>query len=134
MSAPTVIRQGRAADAPPVLAEPTPRWKPALAVVAVWFLVWWFTKGTDTLVLAGRDQTPVMKTMAAFRDEMIAGRSTNPVMVVTGAIADALRAFASAHVHEPHGRNAIAAPALGELLRADKHVDRRIRALELVEE
>ncbi len=91
MSAPTVIRQGRAADAPPVLVEPTPRWKPALAVVAVWFLVWWFTKGTDTLVLAGRDQTPVMKSMAAFRDEMIAGRSTNPVMVVTGAIADALR-------------------------------------------
>lgn len=92
---PKVIRQGPAPDAPPVLAEPTPRWKPVAVVLLLWLAVWWFTKGTDTLVLAGRDRTPVMDTLAAFRDRMIAGRESNPVMVVTGALADALRGTVS---------------------------------------
>ncbi len=94
MSAPApggVIVQGRAPDAPPLVAEPMSRWKPVAAVLAVWFLLWLFTKGQDTLVLGGRDRTPLMDDLAAFRDRMIASRESNPLMVVTGALADGLR-------------------------------------------
>ncbi|WP_377640974.1 ABC transporter permease [Oryzobacter terrae] len=78
---------------PPVIEEPTPRWQPVAAILVVWFLVWLATKGNDTLVLGGRDKTPVMDSLTGFRDTMLAGRDTNVVMQVTGAIADAFRAF-----------------------------------------
>ncbi len=78
---------------PPVIQEPTPRWVPVVAILLAWFLVWLATKGNDTLVLGGRDKTPVMNSLTSFRDTMLAGRQTNPVMQVTGAVADAFRAF-----------------------------------------
>jgi glycine betaine/proline transport system permease protein len=86
-----VIRQGPAPDAPPILQEPRPRWRPVVVILALWLLMWVVTKGHDTLVLGGRDKTPVMDALAGFRDSMLAGRRTNPVMQVTGDIADALR-------------------------------------------
>ncbi len=87
-----VIRQGPAPDAPPILDEPRARWRPLVVILALWLIVWLVTKGQDTLVLGGRDKTPVMDSLASFRDSMLAGRRTNPVMQVTGGIADALRA------------------------------------------
>jgi hypothetical protein len=47
---------------------------------------------------------------------------------------DDLRAFALADVHQAHGRDAPAAPALGELLRPDQQVHRRVRLVDLVEQ
>ena len=47
---------------------------------------------------------------------------------------DDLRAFAVAHVHQAHRAHAPAAPALGELLRSDQQVHRRVRLVDLVEE
>ncbi|MFQ6172953.1 ABC transporter permease [Oryzobacter sp. R7] len=78
---------------PPVIEEPTPRWQPVAAVLVLWFLVWLATKGTSTLELGGRDKTPVMNSLTAFRDTMLAGRDSNPVMQLTGAIADLFRSF-----------------------------------------
>lgn len=90
------IRAPRDADAPPIVPEPMARWKPVVAILLVWFLIWLVTKGTNTLVLEGRDRTPLMDDLGAFRDRMIAGRDTNPVMVVTGAIAAGLRGLVTA--------------------------------------
>ena len=87
---PGLTRRGRAAAAPPVI-DPRPRWQPALVILLVWFVVWLFTRGHDTLVLLGRDKTPVMNSLNDFRDHMLAGRDTNPLMRITGALADAFR-------------------------------------------
>jgi len=67
------------------------RWKPVVVILLVWFLIWLFTKGNNTLVLPGRERTPLMDDLGAFRDQMIAGRSTNPVMILTGNVAESLR-------------------------------------------
>jgi len=85
------IRAPRDADAPPVIKEPMARWKPVVVILLVWFLIWLFTKGNNTLVLPGRERTPLMDDLGAFRDQMIAGRSTNPVMILTGNVAESLR-------------------------------------------
>ncbi len=47
---------------------------------------------------------------------------------------DDLRAFPLAHVHQAHRRDTPTAPALGELLRADQQMHRRMRLVDLVKE
>jgi glycine betaine/proline transport system permease protein len=65
-----------------------PRWGWALAVIAVWIAVWAFTKGTDTLELAGRDHTDLHDSLTGFRDDVLASRDTNPVVEVTYTIGE----------------------------------------------
>lgn len=67
------------------------RWAQVAAILLVWIAIWSFTKGTHTLVLPGRDHTPLHEDLAGFRDRMLAGRTTNPVMQLTGWIADLFR-------------------------------------------
>jgi glycine betaine/proline transport system permease protein len=90
------VRAPRDADAPPIVREPTARWKPVAAILFAWFLIWLFTQGNNTLVLEGRDRTALMDDLSGFRDQMIAGRETNPVMIVTGAVAAGMRGLVSA--------------------------------------
>src|SRR5690606_2566257 len=47
---------------------------------------------------------------------------------------DDLRALPAPNVHQPHGAHTPAAPALGELSRADQHVDGGVGLIELVEQ
>jgi len=64
----------------------------AFAVVAVWVVIWYFTKGRDTLVLPGREHTELHNSLTQFRDSVIAGRDSNVFMQITTVIADGLRA------------------------------------------
>jgi glycine betaine/proline transport system permease protein len=68
-----------------------PKWAVALGVVAVWLVVWSFTKGTDTLFLPARDHTDLHDSLTSFRDSVIAGRDSNVFMQVTTSIAEVLR-------------------------------------------
>ena len=90
-SDPGPITVGRDPEAPPILEEPIPRWKPVLVVLLAWLGLWLVTKGQNTLELTGRDQTPLMQTFASFRDSMIAGRDSNVVMQLTGSMSEAFR-------------------------------------------
>jgi glycine betaine/proline transport system permease protein len=54
-------------------------------------VVWYFTEGTDTLALGGRENTDTHDTLTGFRDSVLASRDTNPAVQVTTAIADAFR-------------------------------------------
>lgn len=79
------------APPPPPHGPLVPRWALALAVVGAWVVVWFFTKGQDTLVLPGRESTPTHDALTGFRDSMIAGRDTNAVMQVTTAVGEVFR-------------------------------------------
>ncbi len=70
---------------PPPPEEPRslPRWAWALVVLGVWILVWSFTKGQDTLALAGREATDLHDTLTEFRDSVLASRDTNPFIQFT---------------------------------------------------
>lgn len=58
ITAPAPVEPG--AEAPIEEYKPLiPRWGMALIVLGAWVLVWSFTKGKDTLVLAGKDTTPL---------------------------------------------------------------------------
>ncbi|CUR56253.1 putative glycine betaine ABC transport system integral [metagenome] len=59
MATATATRPVEPGAPPPVPEEPkrTPRWVWALAVLAGWIVVWSFTKGNNTLALAGLDVT-----------------------------------------------------------------------------
>jgi len=63
----------------------------ALGIVAAWVLIWFFTKGRDTLVLPGREHTDLHESLTAFRDSVIAGRDSNVFMQITTVIADIFR-------------------------------------------
>ena len=65
-----------------------PRWAWALIVLAAWIVLWAFTKGTDTLELAGREHTDLHNTLTGFRDDVLASRDTNPIVDVTYAIGE----------------------------------------------
>lgn len=67
------------------------RWVPAAAVVGVWIVVWWFTDGTDTLVLPGTSRTDLHDSFTEWQNDLLASRDTNPVMQVTNQIAEWLR-------------------------------------------
>ena len=67
------------------------RWIPAASVVVIWIVVWFFTKGDDTLALPGTARTDLHDRLTEFQNDLLAGRATNPVMQFTNAIADALR-------------------------------------------
>ena len=80
-------------DAVPPAAEreSLSRWIPAAGVVAVWVLVWAFTKDNDTLALPGVSRTGLHDSFTEWQNDLLAGRSTNPIMQFTNSIADALR-------------------------------------------
>lgn len=82
-----------AAPPPPEPRGPiaVPKWALVLGVVGVWIVVWWFTKGENTLVLPGREHTELHDSLTGFRDDMIAGRDTNTFMQITGWIAERIR-------------------------------------------
>jgi glycine betaine/proline transport system permease protein len=65
----------------------------AAGIVAVWIVVWYFTKGQQTLDLPGRESTDLHDSLTGFRDGILAGRDTNPVMQVTTAIAEGFRSL-----------------------------------------
>lgn len=67
------------------------RWGQLGVLLVLWIVLWSFTRGTDTLVLPGRDHTPLHESLTHFRDVMLAGRSTNPVMQFTGWVASGFR-------------------------------------------
>ena len=78
--------------APPVVEESgISRWVPALGVVAVWVLVYAFTKGENTLALPGREHTDLHQSLTDFNNTLLASRDTNPVMQVTNSISEVLR-------------------------------------------
>ena len=89
----TTLQRPVEPGAPPPQPEErrTPRWLLALAVVGVWVVVWAFTAGRDTLVLPGRESTPLHDALTGFRDSVLAGRDTNPVMQVTNVVAEVFR-------------------------------------------
>ncbi len=83
-------------DAAPPAVERSrgiPRWAWVLAVVAGWVVVWSLTKGNDTLVVGGTDQTD----LHARLSERVSTLGTNPVTQgiadFINAIIDALRAL-----------------------------------------
>ncbi len=67
------------------------RWIPAAGVVAVWAVVWFFTDGTDTLVLPGTSRTELHDSFTDWQNGLLASRDTNPFMAFTNDIAEALR-------------------------------------------
>ena len=93
MSTATLLRRNRPGTegAAPEVRTPIPRWVMALGIVAVWVLIWSFTKGRDTLVLPGREHTDLHESLTAFRDSVIAGRDSNVLMQLTTVIADVFR-------------------------------------------
>ena len=68
-----------------------PRWIPVLGVVVVWIALFWLLRGQDTLALAGRERTGVMRWLTDFRDGVIASRDTNPVVALTTGIGGLIR-------------------------------------------
>ncbi|MGI8645630.1 MAG: ABC transporter permease [Nocardioides sp.] len=87
--APTPVEPDAAPPAPE--ERRTSRFLLAAGVMAVWILVWFFTKGQQTLDLPGRDSTDLHDSLTGFRDGILAGRDTNPVMQVTNAISEVFR-------------------------------------------
>ena len=81
-------------DAPPPVVEDAgglSRWVPALGIVAVWVVVWAFTRGTATLDLPSLSRTGLHDRFTEVQNGLLEGRATNPVMQLTNAIADAFR-------------------------------------------
>ena len=68
-----------------------PRWVLVIAVVVAWVALWSVFRGQDTLVLRGRDSTPLHDDLTGFRDAVLASRDTNPVIGLTTAIAEGFR-------------------------------------------
>lgn len=59
------------------------RWLWALALIAIWVVIWAVTKGNDTLALQGRERTGVQDALTGFRDDVIASRDANPLIQFT---------------------------------------------------
>ena len=87
--APKPVEPGAAPPAPE--HESVSRWIPATAVVAVWIVIWCFTKGNDTLSLPGTSRTDLHDRLTEFQNDLLASRDTNPFMQFTNSIAEALR-------------------------------------------
>lgn len=68
-----------------------PRWVPVLVVVVGWVALWALLRGQDTLALAGRERTDVMRWLGDFRDGVIASRDTNSFVALTNAIGELIR-------------------------------------------
>ncbi|WP_082534128.1 proline/glycine betaine ABC transporter permease [Marmoricola sp. Leaf446] len=67
------------------------RWVLVVAVVVGWVLLWLVVRGQDTLQLAGRERTDVMRWLGEFRDGVIASRDTNALVAFTGAVGEGIR-------------------------------------------
>ena len=67
-----------------------PRWLLVIGVVVVWVVVWSFTRGQNTLVLPGRDSTPLHDDLSGFRDAVLASRDTNPLVALTTGVGHGL--------------------------------------------
>lgn len=67
------------------------RWISAVGVIAVWILVWSFTKGSNTLALPGAEHTDLHESLTELNNTLLAGRDTNPVMRLTNAVSEILR-------------------------------------------
>ena len=93
MSTATLQRRSRAEaeQASRPVRPRIPKWAVALGVVAAWVVIWYFTKGRDTLVLPGREHTDLHESLTSFRDSVIAGRDSNVFMQITTSIAEVLR-------------------------------------------
>jgi len=76
---------------PPEPRGPFPRWAAFLIVMVIWVIVYFFTKGTDTLALSGRETSAAMRWFTEFRNDILANRDTNPVIRLTTEIAEAFR-------------------------------------------
>lgn len=64
-------------------ARNAPRWIYVLLIIAVWVVIYSFTKGQDTLVLGAREHTDLHDSLTGFRDDVLASRDTNPVVQLT---------------------------------------------------
>lgn len=84
--APTKEEQPEAAE-----RDALPRWVPVLVIVVGWIALWALLRGQDTLALAGRERTDVMRWLGDFRDGVIASRSTNPVVAFTNGVGELIR-------------------------------------------
>jgi glycine betaine/proline transport system permease protein len=87
----TAVRPVEPGAAPPPPEEPRgiPRWAWALAVLAGWIVVWSFTKGEDTLVVAGLETTDLHDSLSDWGGTL--GDSA-----FTRAIGDALKTIVQA--------------------------------------
>ena len=91
----TPVSSTAGAEAPPPPDKPgrqLPRWAMVLIILAVWIVLWYFSRGTNTLELGARDHTPLHNTLTEFRDSVLASRDTNPLIQLTTNIADGFRA------------------------------------------
>lgn len=79
------------APPPAPVRRSIPRWMLALGVMVVWIVIWYFTKGQNTLALPGREHTDLHESLTSFRDSVLAGRDSNPVMQVTNTISQWIR-------------------------------------------
>jgi glycine betaine/proline transport system permease protein len=72
-----------AAAPPPPEPQRLPRWAWGLIVLALWLLIWLFTKGQDTLQIPQRMHTDAQQQLTDFRDSVLASRDTNPIVQLT---------------------------------------------------
>ena len=91
----TTAPAARAVEPGAVPPPPEPasgsRWIPAAVVVGVWIVVWFFTRGTDTLSLPGTSRTDLHDSLTEWQNGLLASRDTNPVMQLTNSVAELLR-------------------------------------------
>lgn len=81
------------AEAPVADRAGSHRWVLAAVVVAVWVVVFFFSKGSDTLPLPGGARTDLHDRLTEFQNGLLAGRDSNPLMQVTNAIAEFFRSW-----------------------------------------
>lgn len=65
-----------------------PMWAQALTILVVWYLIWLFTRGQNTLEMPIREHTAVQDALTDFRNLVLASRDTNPVVQFTYAIGE----------------------------------------------
>ncbi len=90
-TAPRPVEPG--AQAPVAEHAGPSRWVLAGIVIAVWVVVFFFTRGTDTLPLPGGARTDLHDRLTEFQNGLLAGRDTNPFMQLTNTIAEFFRGW-----------------------------------------
>ncbi len=84
--------------APPPVAKKSgiPRWGWGLLVLGAWIAVWSFTKGRDTLVVPGQDQTDLHARWSEFGSNLQGNAFTQTVGDMIDAVVEFLQALISA--------------------------------------